>query len=407
MIRDRIRDLRRVRAGDLRPNPRNFRRHPPAQREVLKAVLQDVGYADALLVREAEDGQLDVIDGHLRADMDPEQIVPVLVLDVSAAEADKIMLTHDPIAALAETDRELLDAVSQSVTWDDPAVRKMLDELSRQAGLDEPAAVIEDEVPELQTDPAQIITRPGDLIIMGKHRLVCGDATNAEDVAIALGKRKPLLMITDPPYGVSYDPKWRLDQGLNKIHQTRAEGKVTNDGQADWRQAYALFPGAIAYVWHASLHTDAFMGSMKAAGFEVRSIIIWTKPSLVIGRGHYHWQHEPCLYAVRKGKQAAWAGDRKQSTVWSIANMHRTQGKVDDGKTAHGTQKPVECMARPMRHHGNTTDGVYDPFAGSGTTLIAGEQYGREVTAIEIDPAYCDLIVARWEKFTGGTAERI
>jgi DNA modification methylase len=127
--------------------------------------------------------------------------------------------------------------------------------------------------------------------------------------------------------------------------------------------------------------------------------VIWRKPRFIISRGHYHWQHEPCWYAVRKGGSAKWCGDRSQSTVWDIA--------LKDGgeDTNHSTQKPVECMARPIRNHGGKDDDVYDPFLGSGTTIIAAEQLGRRCYGLELSPAYCDVIVARWEKLTGRKAE--
>lgn len=257
-----------------------------------------------------------------------------------------------------------------------------------------------DEVPPV---PEQPITKPGDLWLLGDHRLLCGDSTAAADVAGLLGAVKPHLMVTDPPYGVEYDPAWRLEAGVNKPWQTRAEGKVTNDDRVDWSEAWKLFPGSVAYVWHGWLHSSEVGRTLESVGFQLRAQIIWMKTSLVMGRGHYHWQHEPCWYAA-KGT-ASWQGDRKQSTVWQIQNMHRTQGNVDDGKTSHSTQKPVECMRRPIENNSSPGQAVYEPFCGSGTTLIAAEMTGRICYAIEISPAYCDVIITRWENFTGRKAE--
>lgn len=237
-----------------------------------------------------------------------------------------------------------------------------------------------------------------------QHRILCGDSTNADDVARLLGGAKPFLMVTDPPYGVEYDPKWRLDSGLNKAHQKRAEGKVANDEKADWTEAYRLFPGDVAYVWHASWFISEVLNGLAESGFERRALIIWAKSALQISRGHYHWQHEPCWYAVRKGATASWCGDRKQSTLWQIPTMHRTQGDVDDGKTIHSTQKPIELMRRPMLNHTKRGESVYDPFLGSGTTMIAAEQTERICCGLEIDPKYIDVIVQRWQTFTGRTA---
>jgi DNA modification methylase len=256
-----------------------------------------------------------------------------------------------------------------------------------------------DEVPEVPEIP---ITKPGDLWILGDHRLLCGDSTKPEDVSRLLDGAKPFLMVTDPPYGVEYDPEWRDNAGLNKECQNRALGKVSNDDRASWKEAWDLFPGMVAYVWHGALHSTTVALDLIASKFDLRAQIIWVKPSLVISRGAYHWRHEPCWYGARG--TAKWTGDRKQSTAWDIPNMHRTAGNVDDGKTIHSTQKPVECMARPIRNHGGKEDAVYDPFLGSGTTLIACEQIGRRCFGLEIDPKYCDVIVKRWENVTGQKA---
>lgn len=246
--------------------------------------------------------------------------------------------------------------------------------------------------------PTETYIKRGDILELGPHRVMCGDSTSDGDVSELLEGASPLLMVTDPPYGVDYEADWRLKAGLNKEHQTRAEGRVANDNNASWEDAYRLFPGGVAYVWHAGRHAGTVQANLEACDFNIRSQIIWAKPSLVISRGHYHWQHEPCWYAVKDDSTAEWSGDRKQSTLWEIPNMHRTQGDVDDGKTEHSTQKPIECMARGMRNHGKKGDGVYDPFLGSGTTLIAADQLGRICYGMEIEPKYCQVILERYQK---------
>ena len=168
---------------------------------------------------------------------------------------------------------------------------------------------------------------------------------------------------------------------------------MLNDDRADWREAWALFPGDVAYVWHGALHAATVAESLEASGFAVRAQIIWDKTRLVIGRGDYHWQHEPGWYAVRKGRKGHWAGDRKQTTVWAIP--HRKS------PTGHGTEKPVECMRRPIENNSSPGQAVYEPFSGSGTTIIAAEMTGRSCHAIELDPAYVDVAVTRWQDFTG------
>lgn len=210
-------------------------------------------------------------------------------------------------------------------------------------------------------------------------------------------------MVTDPPYGVSYDPSWR-DKLLGKPGVSL--GVVANDHRADWRAAWALFPGDVAYVWHSGLYGSVVQESLRIARFDTRAQIIWRKPHFAISRGAYHWQHEACWYAVRRGRNAGWTGDRKQRTVWDIANATGWRA-IDDGRTGHATQKPLECMRRPMRNHGQPGEAVFDPFLGSGSTLIAAEELGRLCIGLELMPAYVDIIIDRWERFTGRTAERL
>jgi DNA modification methylase len=219
-------------------------------------------------------------------------------------------------------------------------------------------------------------------------------------VALLLGDVKPHLMVTDPPYGVEYDANWRNEafRADGSPANGRAIGKVKNDDRADWREAWALFPGEVAYVWHAPGELQLSVAdSLRASGFELRTHIIWAKNSLVIGRGHYHMQHEPCWYAVRKGGTGHWQGDRTQSTLWAI-------DKPKKSETGHSTQKPVECMRKPIENNSAPGDAVYEPFSGSGTTIIAGEQTGRRVYAVELNPPYVDLACVRWQTFTGKTA---
>jgi DNA modification methylase len=225
-----------------------------------------------------------------------------------------------------------------------------------------------------------------------------------------LGLEKPNLMITDPPYGVNYDPMWR--DNLKRANGTRTKVKadraVTNDDEADWTPAWKLFTGDVAYVWHGDSNGSAIVEqSLKAAGFGIRATIIWDKTRLYIGRGHYQAQHEPCKYCVRMGKAGNWHGDRKQSTVWSIPvpkGWEQERDEKGDEHTRHSTQKPVECFIRPMLNNSVKGDAIYDPFCGSGTSIIAGQRHGRRVFAMEIDPVFVDVIVQRWEKETGQKA---
>lgn len=253
-----------------------------------------------------------------------------------------------------------------------------------------------DEVPEAPEEPT---TKLGDLWILGDHRIICGDSTCIETVKKLLADEKPHLMVTDPPYGVEYDASWRKDAmpETNPGNRGGMHGKVLNDDKADWRDAWLLFPGDVAYVWHAGNMAHIVAESLIASSFNIRAQIIWAKHQFVISRGHYHPHHEPCWYAVKKGATGHWNGDRKQSTLWEIQ-------KPKENETGHSTQKPVECMKRPIVNNSLPSDSIYDPFLGSGTTLIAAEQLGRKCYGIELNPAYCDVIVKRWETLTGKKA---
>jgi DNA modification methylase len=260
----------------------------------------------------------------------------------------------------------------------------------------------EDTVPE-KPQQDYTVSRPGDIWCMGAHRLIVGSCTHEQTVKTLLAGVVPGLMVTDPPYGVDYDPEWR-NAKFGKSN--RSEGKVTNDGQADWSEAWALFPGAVAYVWHAVLHAQTCWQSLAEVGFIVRSQIIWRKKQLVVGRGAYHMQHEPCWYLVRKGKNADWRGGRDQSTIWDVDNASGTNKSEhgEDADTPHSTQKPVELYRRAILNHTSEGQAVYDPFAGSGTLFIACEMTGRVAYGCEIDTGYGDVIVERWQNLTGEKA---
>jgi DNA modification methylase len=391
----------------LTPDPRNARTHSAEQVEQLRASYREFGFTNPILLKPS--GMIGAGHGrHLMALAENIAQVPTITLNLTPKQWQAYAIADNQLAMNAGWNVELLKAELEAIDaagFNIPAlIGFSADEL---AELDVSGFTIDQKTAaEEATPPVEpAISRRGDLWILGDHRVLCGDATAKVDVERLLAGAKPHLMVTDPPYGVDYDARWRLDKGLNKIHQKRAAGRVQNDTTVDWREAWALFAGDVAYVWHASYFISTTQASLEAAKFRMRSQIIWFKPSLVIGRGDYHSQHEPCWYAVRLQKTGHWSGGRKQSNVWQIANMHATQGSTDDGKTSHSTQKPVECMRRPILNNSRKGDAVYDPFLGSGTTIIAAQTEGRKCYGLEIEPAFVDVIVRRWEKFTGGTAQ--
>jgi len=384
----------------LLANPANWRLHPKAQQDALAGVLSEVGWVQDIIVNRRTDH---VIDGHLRVSLalrEAARSVPVVYVDLDPAQEALILATLDPLAAMATTDEAKLAALLADITLPDEAELEGLAELLASLGPEEPTTGLTDpdDTPEPSEDP---YVKAGEMWALGDHRILCGDATNAADVARVLGGERPEIAVLDIPYGVGYDPSWRRDLAPGAQYRL---GRVANDDRADWRQAFALLPGDVAYVWHGGLHAAVVAEGLEAAGFEIRSQIIWAKPSLVLSRGAYHWQHEPAWFAVRKGATAHWIGDRKQSTLWEIPSVHRTAGTSDDAITNHGTQKPIECAARPLRNHAGD---VADFVVGSGTTIIAAEQLGRRCFAMEIDPVYVQMAIERWQNFTGRQAVRL
>ncbi|PLU04549.1 DNA methylase [Sinorhizobium medicae] len=369
----------------------NARTHSPEQVAQIAASIREFGFTIPLLV----DAAGELIAGHGRALAAQEiglELVPVMVArGWTQKQIKAYRLADNQLALNAGWDVKLLAAELETlqdmaalIGFSESELRR-LGRLTGNPGLTDP-----DEAPALPDVPT---SKAGDLWLCGQHRILCGDACNAQDVERLFSGVKPNLMVTDPPYGVDYDPHWRAEAGVN--NNRKKMGEVVNDERADWRQAYDLFPGAVAYVWHAGKYASEVQASLEASGFQIRSQIIWAKDRFALSRGDYHWQHEPCWYAVKQ--KGNWCGDRSQSTLWTIPSR-------DDSGHGHSTQKPVEAMRRPMQNNSSAGQAVYDPFVGSGTTMIAAEMEARCALCLEINPAYVDVAVTRWQDFTGEKA---
>jgi DNA modification methylase len=379
----------------LIPYARNARTHTDEQIAQIAASIREWGWTNPILIDE-EGG---IIAGHGRV-LAAQQLgldrVPAAIAE-GWTEAQKVAcrLADNQLALNAGWDLEILSSEVKGLReWGfDLSLLGFADFdallADKTEGLTDP-----DAAPPLSEHP---VSQTGDLWLLGRHRLLCGDSTVATDVERVLAGVEPHLMVTDPPYGVNYDPDWRnrADRANGKPYGARAVGLVQNDDRADWSEAYSLFPGEVAYVWHPpGARQVEFYNSLVASGFDVRMQIIWAKSHFPIGRGNYHVQHEPCWYAVRKGKTGHWSGDRKQTTLWQIPKPAKSE-------TGHGTQKPVECMKRPIENNSSPGQAVYEPFSGSGTTIIAAEMIGRACHAIELSPDYVDVAVKRWQDFAG------
>jgi DNA modification methylase len=437
-IRDRIKELRRVPASQLRPSPKNWRSHPQAQRDALSGLLAELGYCDALLARELADGTLELIDGHLRAETTPGIMVPVLVLDVSAEEAEKLLLTLDPLASLAEANPDALNSLLTSVDTDDEAVQALLNQLA--AGeltpFPEPDKIEgltdSDHVPEPPDEP---VTRPGDLWILGNHRLLCGDAGKAGDVDRLLAGAKIHLVNTDPPYNVKVEPRSNnaIAAGLSsfegtKHHQSmdlarhpekaRLTGKkmrakdrplvndfVTDDAFAKMLRiwfgnvARVLEPGRSFFIFGGYANLGNYPPALEECGLYYSQGIVWDKEHPVLTRKDFMGAFELAFYGWKKGAGHQFFGPNNVTDLWHVK-------KINPNQMVHLTEKPTELAVRAMQYSSRPGENVLDLFGGSGSTLIAAEQTGRRAFLMEVDAAYCDVVVTRFEQFTDTKAQR-
>jgi DNA modification methylase len=347
-------------------------------------------------------GKLIVLGGNMRLRAAIELKygeVPVIIMQGLSEDQEREVAIKDN-GAFGEWDYELL-----ANEWSDLPLSDWGVDLPEDWKDVEPEETVDAEA---QIDKAEELNKvwqvqPGDLWAIGEHRLLCGDSTKAEDVARVMGGVRPILMVTDPPYGINYDASWRNDAAakglIGQQKSTRAIGKIANDDRAEWGEVYKIADCDVLYVWHAGIKSNIVQDSIENAGYDVRAQIIWAKNNFAIGRGHYQPKHEPCFYAVKRGSAGAWVGGHSETTVWEIPKNLKNE-------TGHATQKPLECMAIPIRNH--ESEYVYDPFLGSGTTMVACQNLSRKCRGIEISPAYCAVILERMKTaFPGLKIERV
>src|SRR5271169_3143624 len=374
------------------------------------ASIREFGFKIPVLAR--SNGE--VVDGHLRLKAARKlgiTEIPVMLCDEwSPAQVKAFRLMVNRSVSWAEWDEELLALELQEIQeadFDLSLTGFNPHELDELLALDDEERA--NAAPPLPESP---VSRPGDLWLLGPHRVLCADATSAEAVALLLGERKPRLMVTDPPYGIELDSEWRDRAGLNgcgpaepSYMKNRTAGDtettISGDTRADWSEAFALVPSLeVAYVWHASAFTREVLNGLLRIGFLHHQQIIWDKTRIVLTRTHYWFEHEPCWY-VRK-KNATWFGKPgENSTIWRCPSPKFIMGGADEDKFDHPTQKPVELMRRPILNHLRRGELVYDSFLGSGTTLAAAQLTERVCYGSELDPKYADVVVLRWQSLSG------
>jgi DNA modification methylase len=384
---------------DLKSDHKNARRRTDRSASLIAESLKRFGAARSIVID--EDGRIlagnGTVEGAKKAGIDKLRIIE--------AEGDELIavrragLTEDEKVGLALADNRSSDLSE----WDNEMLRQLSeehdltpwfedDELLAEVLEPEEGLTDADDVPEPPTDP---ITKPGDLWILGNHRLLCGDSTDVLAVERLMDGKKANLWLTDPPYNIAYEG------GSKKRKAIENDSMGSDDFRQFLRDAYAvadmhICPGAAFYIWHADSEGYNFRGAAIDIGWNVRQTLIWNKNNSAFGRSDFHWKHEPCLYGWKEGAAHSWYNDRKQTTVLNFDRPSRSE--------QHPTMKPIALIEYCLGNNTQQNALVLDSFGGSGTTLIACERQHRHARLMELDPAYCDVIVKRWEDFTGNKA---
>ena len=382
--------------SELIPYANNSRTHSDEQVAQIAASIKEFGWTNPILI----DGENNIIAGHGRVmaarKLKKDKVPCIEVKNLTPAQIKAYIIADNKLALNAGWDNDLLNLEFQALEemgFDLELTGFSLDEINALKPLEVNEGLTdEDEAPPIPEEPK---TKPGDIYILGKHRLMCGDSCSTSDIEKLCDGQLVDMWLTDPPYNVAYEGK------------TKDALKIQNDSMKDdqfrqfLRDAYVtadlvMKPGAVFYIWHADSEGYNFRGAAQDAGWKVRQCLIWKKSTMVMGRQDYHWKHEPCLYGWKDGAGHLWASDRKQTTILEFEKPSR------NGE--HPTMKPVALFEYQMLNNTKGGDIVLDSFGGSGTTLIAAEKNGRVARIMELDPKYCDVIVKRWEDFTGKKA---
>lgn len=381
--------------SELTGYDKNSRTHSEEQINQIVASIKEFGFTNPILV---QDGKIIAGHGRLAAAKKAEldRIPTIELKGLSETQVRALVIADNQLALNAGWDLTLLKEEIEELKLEDYDIDLLGFDDSFLDGLLEPAPgvglVDDDSTPDLAEDPISV---PGDVWILGEHRLMCGDSTSIDAVERLMDGQLADQLITDPPYNVAYEGK------------TKESLTIENDemGDADFRQFLrdcfinadsVMKTGAVFYIWHADSEGYNFRGACSDANWKVRQCLIWKKQTMVMGRQDYHWQHEPCLYGWKDGAAHLWAADRKQTTILEFDRPSRN--------AEHPTMKPVALIEYQMLNNTKGQDVVLDLFGGSGTTLIAAEKHNRVARLMELDPKYCDVIVKRWQEFSGKEA---
>lgn len=390
--------IKRVATVDLIPYANNSRVHSDEQVNQIAASIKEFGFLNPIII----DGDNGIIAGHGRVmaanKLGIKELPCVDASHLSPAQKKAYVIADNKIALNSDWDNELLRVELeglQELDFDLSLTGFNEDELGDLLNVELLPEYEEDADGEVIEPPAEPKTKEGDVWILGKHRLMCGDSTSIDALEKLCNNQLVDMWLTDPPYNVAYEGK------------TKDALTIKNDsmGDDDFRQFLrdcyvaadaVMKPGAAFYIWHADSEGYNFRGAAKDANWKVRQCLIWKKSTLVMGRQDYHWKHEPCLYGWKDGAGHLWASDRKQTTILEFDKPSR------NGE--HPTMKPIDLFEYCLMNNTKGGDIVLDSFGGSGTTMIACERAGRTGYLMELDPKYCDVIINRWQTLTGKDA---
>ncbi|WP_205027777.1 site-specific DNA-methyltransferase [Anaerosacchariphilus polymeriproducens] len=393
-----MRKYENVNINKLIPYARNARTHNAEQIKKLQASIREFGFLNPILI----DEKFNIIAGHARIEAAKEEgrkEVPCLfVEDLTEAQKKAYLLADNRLALDAGWDMELLKLEIEELkelNFDLNLTGFQMEELDDFIFGEEEEVKEDDYEIELPEKPK---SKEGDLYQLGRHRLLCGDSTNQEVIKRLLGDNQADLFITDPPYNVAYEGKTKdAMKILNDCMESDSFRKFLVD--SFWAADKVMRPGAAFYIWHADSEGYNFRGACLEMDWKVRQCLIWNKNAMVLGRQDYQWKHEPCLYGWKPGAPHVWENDRSQTT---ILNFDRPNRNVE-----HPTMKPILLFDYQIKNNTKPGEIVLDSFAGSGTTIMACEQNGRNAYCCELDPKYVDVIINRWESFSGEKAQKV
>lgn len=403
-------EIVKIKLADLVPYENNVKLHPQTQVEQIKKSIMEFGNNDPIAVDEKNV----IIEGHGRymalKELGFEEAECIVLSNMTEEQKNAYRLVHNKLTMNSDFDTEmLLEELGKIETLDMSQFDFEVPEFEPETGNDD--EFDQDEILNNEEPPK---TKRGDMYKLGDHYLLCGDSTSEDDVARLMQGEKADLLVTDPPYNVALGQNGghALQPSEAKQLHRRTDGLVIENDSWNSDEEFieflvkafktglsALNDGASFYIWYADTQALNFRLAAKEADMQVRQNLIWNKNTFALGRQDYQWKHEPCLYGWKDGAGHNWYGDRKQTTVLDFDKPNRSE--------LHPTMKPVDLFAYLIYNSSKAKDRVLDLFGGSGTTIIACEQTGRCGYSMELDPKYCDVIVARWENLTGRKAEKL